>query len=153
MGFNVYELDVDSKRQLLEVIPPKYRTVVADHITQNFGVSAGAPIPEPKSVKVVGVADDGRGLQGLIVEVDGERTRPDGKPFHITWSYDASKIAPAEFDPAPLGKQKAKTYRPMHTNALVACGDYSTFLEQPIEIKVTGKYLETQQTTQQVQRG
>ncbi len=153
MGFNAYELDADSKSQLLEAIPPKYPTVVADHITQNFGVSAGTPIPEPKSVKVVGVADDGRGLQGLIVEVDGERTRPDGKPFHITWSYDASKMAPAEFDPAPPGKQKAKTYRPMHTNKLVELDNHSTFLEQPIEIKVTGKFLETQQTPPQAARG
>ena len=153
MGFNTYELDADSKRQLLAAIPPKYPNVVADHITQHFGVPEGTPIPEPKSVKVIGVADDQRGLQGLVVEVDGERTRPDGKPFHITWSLDASKMAPAEFDAAPIGKQKAKTYRPAHTNRMVELGSHTTMLEQPIEIKVTGKFVESAMTPPQAHRG
>jgi len=146
MGFNVYELAEVSKEALLKAFPPKYPTVVADHITQAFGVPAGTPIPEPTSVKVLGSADDGRGIQALIVEVNGERLRPEGKPYHISWSYDPSKMAPAEFDPAPIGKQKAKTYRPAHANNLVALDQHTTLLANPIEISVTGKFIESQTT-------
>lgn len=117
MGFNAYTFTDETKKTLLAALPPKYSTIAADHITQNFGVQTGTPIPEAKSAKIIGVADDDRGIQALVVEINGERIRPDGKPFHITWSYDPSKMAPAEFDPAPPGKQKAKTYRPMHSIA------------------------------------
>jgi hypothetical protein len=34
----------------------------------------------------VGVADDGAGVQALVVEIGGTARRPDGSTYHITWS-------------------------------------------------------------------
>ena len=68
----------------------------------------GAPLPEPaEKVEVVGIADDGNGLEALIVKVNDSATRKDGKVWHVTGSYDPSKLAPAAFDVfAKPGKDK-----------------------------------------------
>lgn len=43
---------------------------------------------EPTSIEVVGYADDGRGLEALLVAVDGNTKREDGENYHITLSLD-----------------------------------------------------------------
>ena len=35
---------------------------------------------------MVGVDDDGAGVQALVVEIGGAARRPDGSTYHITWS-------------------------------------------------------------------
>lgn len=35
---------------------------------------------------MVGRADDGIGVEALVVEIDGTIVRPDGGAYHITWS-------------------------------------------------------------------
>ena len=40
----------------------------------------------PDTVRAVGYIDSGDGVEGLLVEVDGSTTRPDGNLFHVTWS-------------------------------------------------------------------
>jgi len=146
MYYHAYVLSDASRERLCEIFPLKYPKVIARHITHRFGVSIDTPIPEPISVKVLGSADDNRGIQALIVEIDGERLSPEGYPYHITWSYDPSKIAPAEFDIAELGNQKPSPYRAAHSNKLVALGQHTTLLEHPIEISVHGKILEAKKT-------
>ena len=100
--YTAHVLDKKSRRELAKVFPPKYPEFVGHHITLKFGVPKDAPNPRPAIVKVVGYADDGEGLEALVVEVDGKTVRPDGGIYHITWSLDRSK-----------GK------KPVHSNELV----------------------------------
>lgn len=93
--FAAYVLSDNSRNQLLTKFPPKYPTVSAHHITIKFGVVADEPIPQPTSnVKVVGYVDSGDGIEALVVSVNGSTDRPDGKTYHITWSFDPSKYQP-----------------------------------------------------------
>ncbi|MCM1322660.1 MAG: hypothetical protein NC218_00565 [Acetobacter sp.] len=117
-----YELDTESKNKLMEIFPPKYPMVKYDHITISMG-GIDAKLPEPaESVEVVGIADDGNGLEALIVRVNGMAVRPiDQKPWHITASFDPSKNAPAAFDIfAKSGLEKEKPYKPVTSNGLLA---------------------------------
>lgn len=116
-----YEIDKDSKAMLMEKFPPKYPEAKYDHITICMG-GLGAPLPEPaEKVEVVGIADDGNGLEALIVKVNDSATRKDGKVWHVTGSYDPSKLAPAAFDVfAKPGKEKEKPYKPATSNGFLA---------------------------------
>ncbi len=42
---------------------------------------------------MVGVADDGAGVQALVVEIGGTTRRPDGSTYHITWSLAPGRAA------------------------------------------------------------
>ena len=42
---------------------------------------------------VVGVADDGAGVQALVVEIGGTTRRPDGGAYHIAWSLGPGRKA------------------------------------------------------------
>lgn len=89
-----YELSDESKNELLKIFPPKYKRVVAHHITYEFGVPRDSDPPKaPKDVNVIGYVDSGEGVEGLVVEVDEEERRPDGKRYHITWSLDEGRRA------------------------------------------------------------
>jgi hypothetical protein len=79
-------LDRDDRTALLRAIPAAYGKLVADHVTLQAGLPAQAPLPSAKEGFVVGVADDGQGVQALVVEIDGTTDRPDGSTYHITWS-------------------------------------------------------------------
>jgi hypothetical protein len=119
MGYLAFEIDRVLREKLLQMIPPVYSRIVADHITIEFGTKP-AVIPMADSIEILGLADDGNGLQALVVAVDGHRLRADGKPYHITWSLDAVKMAPAEFDPHPHAEHRAaQLYKPVHSIALV----------------------------------
>lgn len=88
--YTCYLLTDKSRNQLLEKFPPKYPNVICHHITLQFGAPKGTPAPEaPSSVKVIGYIDDHKGLEALLVSVDGDTKRPDGKVFHITHSLDS----------------------------------------------------------------
>ena len=41
----------------------------------------------------MGVADDGEGVQALVVEIGGTTRRPDGSTYHITWSLVGGREA------------------------------------------------------------
>ncbi len=116
-----YEIDKDSKAMLMEKFPPKYPEAKYDHITICMG-GLGAQKPEPaEKIEVVGTADDGNGIEVLIVKVNDTALRKDGKPWHVTGSYDPSKNAPAAFDVfAKPGKEKEKPYRPATSNGFLA---------------------------------
>ena len=69
---------------------------VCHHITYAFGTERGDRLPpRPRALRIVGHADDGSGIEALIVAVDGTMVRPDGKIFHITLSH-AEGRAPVE---------------------------------------------------------
>lgn len=73
------------REALLARFPPRYGRVVAHHVTLKFG-DREAQAPGEVSAQIVGEADDGSGVQALIVAIDGAPARPDGWTFHVTWS-------------------------------------------------------------------
>ena len=85
-------LDPRDRDALLARFPPRYPAVVAHHVTQKFG-DATAPPPTATEGEVVGVADDGQGVQALVVRIAGSTDRPDGSTFHITWSLAVGREA------------------------------------------------------------
>ena len=74
------------REALLDRFPPAYPEVVAHHVTLKMGARPREPLPPPCSGTVVGEADDGAGVQCLVVAIDGSTERPDGGTYHVTWS-------------------------------------------------------------------
>lgn len=85
-------LDPRDRETLLARIPPQYPDVVAHHVTLKFGDRAAAP-PAATTGEVVGVADDGQGVQAVVVRIGGTTDRPDGSTYHITWSLGPGREA------------------------------------------------------------
>ena len=94
--YTAYVLDEQSRDLLLKKFPPKYSKVIAHHVTAEFGVPADTPPPPNAIIKVYGYADSGDGLETLVVAVNGEKQREDGKYYHITWSLDPDKYKPVD---------------------------------------------------------
>jgi len=88
-----WKLGQSDRELLLREFPPKYENVVADHVTLRVGATAGAPLPARPVAEVVGRADDGIGVECLVVSLDGTTDRPDGSTFHITWSLGPTRKA------------------------------------------------------------
>jgi len=85
-GYIGWLLPRAERDRLLELFEPRYPTVVAHHCTLKFGVDETTPLPRETSAAVVGMADDGQGVQALILSIGGTTSRPDGATYHITWS-------------------------------------------------------------------
>jgi hypothetical protein len=85
-------LDAADRAALLRAVPPRYGTVVAHHVTLKFGDRTARP-PEETVGEIVGEADDGAGVQALVVAIAGSPKRPDGGTFHITWSLEPGREA------------------------------------------------------------
>ena len=118
-----FELDKKSRRQLAKTFEPKYPEFIGHHITYKFGVPKDVKIPmTPKSIEVVGYADDGEGIEALIIAINGSTDRPDGSTYHVTWSLDREK-----------GK------KPVHSNKLIATQGFKNV--SPIKIAVKPKLL------------
>ena len=79
-------LNGESREQLLAIFPPAYPNVIAHHVTLGLGIDIDLPLPRETEGVVVGMGDDGRGVQALVVEIGGTKDRPDGSTYHITWS-------------------------------------------------------------------
>jgi hypothetical protein len=88
-----WKLPGDDRERLLRRFTPKYEKVIADHVTLRTGATPEAPPPRKPEAKVVGRADDGKGLECLVVELDGTTDRPDGSTYHITWSLGPGREA------------------------------------------------------------
>jgi hypothetical protein len=85
VGWKVNEPD---RGKLLAQLQPKYPDVIADHVTLKSSVDSQAQAPADKIGEIVGVADDGAGVQAMVVRIDGTTDRPGGGTYHITWSLD-----------------------------------------------------------------
>ena len=109
-GYSCFKIIPEIRTQMLKEHPAKYDKVFADHVTHQFGI----PYIEylelqtlfPVPVDTYGYIDSGDGLECWLVSVDGEKIRPDGKLYHITWSLDPKK------------------YKPVMSNNLIASQDY-----------------------------
>jgi hypothetical protein len=90
-GWKLAQADRD---MLLQRFPPSYENLVADHVTLRTGATPATPLPrEPESSRIVGRADDGKGVECMVVELDGATDRPDGSTYHITWSLGPTRRA------------------------------------------------------------
>ncbi len=88
-----WALDRAERIELLLQFPPRDGNVVADHVTLAARVGREAPLPEPITGEIVGRADDGRGVEAMVVRIAGSSDRPDGSTWHITWSLSDGRRA------------------------------------------------------------
>ena len=87
-----WKLDREQRSALLERFEPRYDEPVADHVT--LGVDARSkPLPGPVESAIIGRSDDGKGVQAMVVTIDGTTDRPDGSTYHITWSLAPGRKA------------------------------------------------------------
>jgi hypothetical protein len=88
-----WKLDRGQRAELLQQFPPKYTRPVADHVTLDSDESGEAPLPQESEAQIVGRADDGKGVEAMVVRIGGTTDRPDGSTYHITWSLAAGRQA------------------------------------------------------------
>ncbi|WP_150292594.1 hypothetical protein [Sphingobium estronivorans] len=91
MAVTGWKVDPADRTRLLELFPPAWPDVIADHVTLDAGATERTPLPPASVGKIVGHVDDGLGLQVLVVAVDGTTDRPDGSTYHISWSLDRAR--------------------------------------------------------------
>ena len=84
-------LDKMARQELLSLFPPVYPDVIAHHVTLQAKAPASMPLPSARAGEIVGQADDGLGVQALVVSIEGTTDRPGGGTYHITWSLDRSQ--------------------------------------------------------------
>lgn len=90
IGWKVEEI---SRRELLQLFPPRYPNIIADHVTLKAKVAGDAALPGEVAGEIIGRADDGNGVEALVVRIDGGTDRPDGSFWHITWSLGLDRRA------------------------------------------------------------
>ena len=123
MAYSAYLITDESRIMLLKHFPPRFTEVIAHHITFRFPDSA--PPPAVEEALVVGHRfDTERGIECLVVELDGESARPNGGTFHITFSLDRDRGA-----------------KPVHSNTILKSGWER--LKTSISIKVEPKLVST----------
>lgn len=82
-------------------------------MTLKSGAAPGDVVPPAQDAAVVGLADDGEGVQALVVRIGGTTNRPGGGTYHITWSLrpgrravESNEVIAAQgwspMDPAPI---------------------------------------------------
>ena len=88
VGWRLAEPD---RARLLERFNPRYARTVADHVTLVANVALDTALPDALPAEVVGRADDGDGVETLVVAIDGFTGRPDGSTYHMTWSLEPGR--------------------------------------------------------------
>ena len=88
-------LHPDDRDRLLAAFPPAYPRVVAQQVALEGGEPPDFPLPTETEGFVVGVADDGAGVQALVAEIGGSTRRRDGSDYHVAWSLAPGR-RPAE---------------------------------------------------------
>ena len=101
-----WKLDREDRRALLERFPARYPKVVADHVTFLVDVAPDALLPPVAEAAIVGRADDDRGVETMVVAMEGETGRPDGSIWHITWSLGPGRGAKESNDVIAAGGWK-----------------------------------------------
>ena len=92
-GYTGWAVPEPERAHLLARFPPVYSSVVAEHVTHTFPAGPDHPLPTATEGRIVGVADDGKGVQALVVEIGGTTDRHDGATFHVTWSLGPGRRA------------------------------------------------------------
>ncbi len=91
MSYTAFVLDQQDRDNLLLQFKPIFPDVIAHHVT--FAMGSHPNYLKIDNVVVVYGRVIGESVDVLLVRVDGERERPDGRLYHITWSLDRSKGA------------------------------------------------------------
>jgi hypothetical protein len=86
-------LPAADRARLLERFAPAYANLVAHHVTLRPRVDRRSKLPQERTGEVIGVADDGEGVQALVVRIGGTHERPGGGTYHITWSLGEGRRA------------------------------------------------------------
>lgn len=81
-----WAVDPAQREELLAQFQPAYPRVVADHVTLRSRVDEHTPLPQTRHGEIIGRVDDERGVEAMIVRVEGTTDRPGGGTYHITWS-------------------------------------------------------------------
>jgi len=84
-------VDEHQRVELLQQFRPLYACTVAHHVT--LKTTTTDPLPEPAIGEIVGIADDGQGVQALVVSIGGTTDRPGGGTYHVTWSLEEGRAA------------------------------------------------------------
>lgn len=111
-----WKLDNEQRTVLLKQFPPAYRQVVADHVTLKPRVAENTALPDNVTAELVGRADDGRGVEAMVVSIDGDTARPGGSTYHITWSL-------------------ANGRRPKESNDVIANAGWEAVERTPVMLK------------------
>lgn len=85
MPFSCYLVDESSRKDILNLFPPRW-DLIGHNITLQYPVMEKT-VPEPACIEIVGYACDDD-LECLVASVNGTVIRPDGKTFHLTWSLN-----------------------------------------------------------------
>ena len=88
-----WKLDRAERKELLRRFPPKFKEAIADHVTLEAKVARSAELPEEREGEIVGRAEDGSGVEAMVVRIGGTTDRPDGSTYHITWSLGPGRKA------------------------------------------------------------
>jgi hypothetical protein len=88
-----WKLDAAQRAELLLQFPPRYPSLVADHVTLESGVGPDASLPPEAEAEIVDRADDRAGVEAMVVSLNGSTDRPDGSTYHITWSLAEGRRA------------------------------------------------------------
>ena len=88
-----WKLDRGQRDELVRKFPPRFRNLVGDHVTLASKAAADAALPQETEGSIVGRADDGKGVEAMIVSIGGTTDRPDGGTYHITWSLEDGREA------------------------------------------------------------
>lgn len=88
-----WKLDPEQRKELLQQFPPRFVNVVADHVMLAARVARDAALPCETLGEIVGRIDDGKGVEAMVVTIDGTTDRPDGSTYHITWSLAPGRRA------------------------------------------------------------
>jgi hypothetical protein len=102
-----WNLDREQRRELLGRFPPRFEQAVADHVTLKARVAGNSALPRPVSAAIVGHADDGNGVEAMVVAIDGGIDRPGGGTYHITWSLGPGRRARESNDVLASGQWRA----------------------------------------------
>jgi len=120
-----WEIPESVRNELMAyALKAKYPDVIAHHITDTPPpkMRADTPAPADAEIHVVGVADNGEGVQALIVTVNGQTHSEDGRCYHCTWSIDRSK-----------------GFKPVDSNKVIDAGQVVNFPDSKIKFKAPGK--------------
>jgi len=91
----------DIRQSLLAQFKPIFSTVFVRTVTLAYGVTADYEVPEEWCEFAVHARHLGLDHEALLVSVNGEKLRPDGRLFHITLStenlppVEAGNISPS----------------------------------------------------------
>ena len=113
-----WNLDPAEREKLLDRFSPLFPDVVAHHVTLRTGTDHDTPLPRETRGEIVGITDDGAGVQALVVSIGGTTDRSDGSTYHITWSLDRGR-----------GRQ------PVESNAVIAERGWRP-LPEPVPIRL-----------------